>query len=207
MQDSESPSVADLLARARQGDERGREQLFASCRHYLDVVAGAQVERWLQSKVDASDLVQQTLLEAHRDFHRFQGATTGEWLAWLRKIMSHNAADYVRRYGATAKRQARLEVAIGRPDDSQAPAGAPEPAAPGETPSQEFLLRDGELRLAAALSNLSADHRQVIVLRNLQRLPFDEVARRMNRSRPAAQMLWMRAVKKLQEAMVEEETR
>lgn len=207
MQDSESASVADLIALARQGDERGREQLFAACRGYLDVVAGAQVEHWLQSKVDASDLVQQTLLEAHRDFHRFQGATTAEWLAWLRKIMSHNAADYVRRYGTTAKRQARREVSIGRPDDSHVPAGAPEPAAPGETPSQEFLLRDTELRLAAALGGLSDDHRQVIVLRNLQRLPFDEVAKRMNRTRPAAQMLWTRAVKKLQEALADEEPR
>ena len=59
----------------------------------------------------------------------------------------------------------------------------------------------GELALAAALAELSTDHREVIMLRNLQRLSFDEVAQRMNRSRPAAQMLWMRAMQKLKEVL------
>ena len=49
------------------------------------------------------------------------------------------------------------------------------------------------------------DYQEVIVLRNLERLPFNEVAERMERSRPAVQMLWMRAVRKLQEAMEGEE--
>ncbi len=71
----------------------------------------------------------------------------------------------------------------------------------GETPSQAFLRKERELELADALARLSPDHREVILLRNLQRLPFDEVARRMDRSRPAAQMLWMRAMSKLQEAL------
>lgn len=201
MEQPPATTVADLLERARQGDPQGRERLFSACRSYLQLVASTQVEGWLQSKVDASDLVQQTLLEAHRDFDRFAGGTTAEWLGWLRKIMSHNAADLVRRYRGTAKRQARKEVSLARDDSTERP--ALDPAAPGETPSQEFLLRDTELRVAAALEQLSAEHRQVVVLRNLKRLPFDEVARQMGRSRPAAQMLWMRAIKKLQEALAE----
>ena len=78
-----------------------------------------------------------------------------------------------------------------------------EPAAPQATPSQEFLQLDTELRVTAALAELPPDYQEVIVLRNLQRLPFDEVADRMGRSRPAVQMLWMRAIRKLQEAMEE----
>ncbi len=66
------------------------------------------------------------------------------------------------------------------------------------------MQHDDELRVAAALAQLTDDHREVIVLRNLERLSFDEVARLMNRSRPAAQMLWMRAMKKLQEVLGEE---
>jgi len=148
--------------------------------------------------------VQQTMLEAHRDFARFQGQTEKEWLAWLRKILTHNAADFVRRYRGTAKRQARREVRFRDPADSLAP-GAPEPAAPGATPSQEFLQLDNELRVTAAMSELAPDYQEVIVLRNFQRLPFAEVAERMERSRPAVQMLWMRAIRKLQEAMGQEE--
>ena len=64
---------------------------------------------------------------------------------------------------------------------------------------------DTELRVTAALSELPSDYQDVIVLRNLQRLSFNEVAQRMERSRPAVQMLWMRAIKKLQEAMEADE--
>jgi RNA polymerase sigma-70 factor (ECF subfamily) len=192
--------VSGLLAKARAGDAAARDQLFSHCRDYLTLAARARVETRLQAKVDASDLVQQTLLEAHRGFGRFQGATEAEWLAWLRRILDHNAADFVRRYRATGKRQVGREVPIAGPGDSSS-AGCPEPAADGETPSAAAVRHEGELALAAALAQLSPDHREVIVLRNLQRLPFDEVAQRMNRSRPAAQMLWIRAIQKLQEMM------
>ena len=196
-----SHRIADLLAQARRGDSRGRDDLFDACRNYLGGVAQTQVESWMQAKVDASDLVQQTLFEAHRDFDRFQGQTEGEWLAWLRRILTHNALDMVRQFHGTAKRQARREVAMRRSGDGSSIRGVAEPASPGPSPSEELIRRDDELRIAAALAELSADHREVIVLRNLERLPFDEVARQMNRTRPAAQMLWMRAMKKLQETL------
>ena len=63
-----------------------------------------------------------------------------------------------------------------------------------------------DIELADAISRLSADHQEVIMLRNLQHLPFDEVAERMGRSRPAVQMLWMRAIRKLEELMRGEES-
>jgi RNA polymerase sigma-70 factor (ECF subfamily) len=189
--------VRSLIASARQGDVAARDRLFARCRAYLGFVARAQVESWLRAKVDASDLVQQTLLEACRDFARFEGATEKEWLVWLRRILDHNAADFVRRYGKAAKRQVGREVPFRDLGDSGAASGALEPPAPGASPSQEFLRADIELRVAAALTELPPDYQEVIVLRNFERLPFDEVGRRMNRSRPAAQMLWMRAIKRL----------
>ena len=204
MSDAEKPDTSELIQRAREGDAEARERLFELCRRYLGFVARSQVESWLRVKVDASDLVQQTMLEAHRDFDGFQGASEKEWLAWLRKILSHNAADFVRRYRGTAKRRAGREVRFRDSAESGA-GGAPEPAAPGVTPSQEFLQLDTELRMTAALAELPADYQEVIVLRNLQRLPFNEVAERMQRSRPAVQMLWMRAIKRLQEALGDED--
>jgi RNA polymerase sigma-70 factor (ECF subfamily) len=200
----ESLSVADLLARARADSPRDLDQLFALCRNYLKVVARAQVESWLRAKVDASDVVQQTLLEAYRDFRNFRGSTEAEWLAWLRRILAHNAANFVRHYRGTDKRQAGREVALGAPADGSAAGGALDPADSVETPSQQLLRKERELQVADALARLAPDHREVIVLRNLQRLPFEEVARRMDRSRPATQMLWMRAVQKLQEMLAAE---
>jgi len=192
-------SVTNLLARARGGDDRDVNRLFERCRAYLRVVAQAQVESWLRAKVDPSDIVQQTLIEAHRDFARFRGANEAEWMAWLRRILQRNAADFVRRYRGTDKRQQRLEVPLAPPPDASSSVRPLDPAAPGPTPSQEVMKLERELMVADALTRLEPDHQEVIVLRNLERLPFDEIAQRMGRSRPAVQMLWMRAVRKLQE--------
>jgi RNA polymerase sigma-70 factor (ECF subfamily) len=200
MPDDATPPVADLLARARAGDAAALDALFARCRNFLALSARARLEGWLAAKADASDLVQQTLLDAYRGFAAFHGGTEGEWLGWLRRILDHNAADLVRRFHGTAKRQVGREVSLA-PPPGQSSAGDADPAADAESPSECLMRLESELQLADALSRLSPDHREVICLRNLQRLPFDEVARRMNRSRPAAQMLWMRALQKLREEL------
>ena len=191
-------SINDLLERARH-EPAELDRLFAQCRNYLHVLARAQLERRLQAKVDASDLVQQTLLEAYRDFRNFRGGTEAEWLAWLRRILSHNAANFVRHWQTTGKRQARREVPIG-PGASSAALG-PEPVDGGESPSQELMRKERELLVADAVAHLPPDYQEVINLRNLQRLPFNEVADRMGRSRPAVQMLWLRALHQLQQIL------
>jgi RNA polymerase sigma-70 factor (ECF subfamily) len=187
-------TVHELLASARGGDRQALDDLFALCRNYVAILAQARLESWLQPKVDPSDLVQQTLLEAYRGFPQFQGGTSGEWLAWLRRILDHNAADYVRHYHGADKRRVGREVPLAGSAD-----GGADPPADADTPSQELLRKERELLVADALAQLSDDYRTVLLLRNLQRLPFGEVARRMGRSRPATQMLWMRAIRKLQE--------
>jgi RNA polymerase sigma-70 factor (ECF subfamily) len=191
-------SISDLLERARR--EPGElDRLFAQCRNYLTVMARAQVEKRLQAKVDASDLVQQTLLEAYRDFRNFRGGTEAEWLAWLRRILAHNAANFIRHWQTTGKRQARREVPLG-PDGSSAGPRF-DPADSGESPSAQLLRKERELLVADAVAQLPPDYQEVINLRNLQRLPFQDVAERMGRSRPAVQMLWLRALEKLQEIL------
>jgi RNA polymerase sigma-70 factor, ECF subfamily len=199
--DGEQPPVALLLEKARHGDAAARNELFEKCRAYVSVVARAQVSSWLQAKVDHSDLVQQTLLEAHRGLDNFRGTTDGEWLAWLRRIVTTNAADFVRRYATADKRRAAREVSLdaGRRDDSSY--SLRDPSDSGPTPSQIVLRREEELKISQAIAELPEDYQEVIVLRNLERLPFDEIARRLGRSRPAAQMLWMRAIRKLQETV------
>ena len=204
MSESHCSPIHSLIQKAREGDETCRDQLLQMCRSYLGLVARAQVETWLQVKVDASDIVQETLLEAYRDFGRFQGESEKEWMAWLRKILSHNVADYVRQYRG-AKRQIGREVRFCDAGQSSAAArGAPEPVSPEATPSQELMRIDDEIRVAAALGELPPDYQEVILLRNLRRLSFNEVAEQMGRSRPAVQMLWMRAIKRLQQVMGEE---
>jgi RNA polymerase sigma-70 factor, ECF subfamily len=190
-------TIPELIAHARANEAAALDELFSRCRAYLGLIARAKVESWLRTKADASDLVRQTLMDAYRGFEGFHGGTEAEWLAWLKRILEHNATDFVRRFQG-AKRQIGKEIALGPPPDDSQPARI-DPAAPGETPSQAMVKLESELQLAEAVEQLAPDYREVIVLRNLQRLSFDEVAQRMGRSRPAAQMLWMRAIQKLQQ--------
>jgi RNA polymerase sigma-70 factor, ECF subfamily len=199
--DGDDSPVAALLERARCGDRDARNELFEKCRPYVSLVARAQIESWLQAKVDHSDLVQQTLLEAHRGLNNFRGTTDGEWLAWLKRIVQNNAADFVRHYGMADKRRAAREISLDvrAGNDSEGPAR--DPSDPGQTPSQIVLRREEELKISEAVSRLPEDYQEVIILRNLERLAFDEIAQRLGRSRPAVQMLWMRAIRKLQEVV------
>lgn len=198
-----SDQVPELIELARAGNRDALDQLFGLCRNYLQVVARVEVETSLRSKVDPSDVVQQTLLEAHRGFGRFQGTSEAEWMAWLRKILSHNAADFVRFWHGTEKRKLRREVRLNGNSDRSSQPGLRDPAGSVETPSKLFVREERERLVADAVAQLPDDYREVILLRNLQRLPFDEVARRMGRSRPAVQMLWTRAIRKLQQMVPE----
>lgn len=201
---SQSVNIGELLVKARGGDDAARDRLFVVCRNYVSVAARAEMASWLRSKVDASDLVQQTLLEAHRGLANFRGTTEAEWLGWLRRILSHNAADFVRRYHGVEKRRAGREVALGAGDESGR--GGLELSDGGTTPSQLIMRKELQLQVADAVSKLPEDYQEVVILRNLQQLPFDEVAERMGRSRPAVQMLWMRAIRKLQEILNSDQT-
>lgn len=199
--DSQQESVViRLLQEARDGDAAARDELFRKCRNYVDLIARSQVESWMRAKVDASDLVQQTMMEAHRGFDAFRGETEAEWLAWLRAILSNNTHDFIRRYKQTDKRKIQKEVrmqGVGADGESF----FFEPTAIQETPSQIVAEKEREIELADAIAELTEDYQEVILLRNLQRLPFDEIAERMGRTRPAVQMLWTRAIRKLQQVL------
>lgn len=193
---TESSQLAVWLTRAREGDEAARNQLFDACRSFVALMARAQLHRRLQTKVDPSDLVQQSLLEAHQCMSHFMGQTPEEWLAWLKQIVRHNAMDADKHYRGAARRDLRVECDLRSANSSDRRSGW-SPIDPGPSPSQMLSHAERELRLAAAMEELSDDYRQVVLLRNIERLPFDQVAMRMDRSRSACQMLWMRAVEQL----------
>jgi RNA polymerase sigma-70 factor (ECF subfamily) len=197
METGQSTAVANLLLRAQLGDPVAQNRLFELSRRYLVRLARVKLRRQLQSKVDASDVVQKALLEAHQGLKDFRGKTRQEWLAWLRRILEHNQADVVREYCATDKRRVSREVPLQAGSESGPLIGQLPDS--GETPSNAVIRQETAGLIAEALAKLSPDHREVIRLRNLERLPFDQVAERMGRSRPAAQMLWMRAIEKLQQ--------
>src|SRR5258707_528940 len=99
----------ELLHRARCGNGAALGQLLELYRNYLKLLARLQIDRQIQGKVGASDVVQETFLEAHRDFAQFRGTTESELVAWLRQILVTNLANLVRHYRGTQRRDVRLE--------------------------------------------------------------------------------------------------
>jgi RNA polymerase sigma-70 factor, ECF subfamily len=194
---AEADAVAgSLFARAREGDRAAGGELLALYQNYLRILARTQLDKFLRVRCDASDLVQETLLEAVRDFPRFAGTTEAELIAWLRQILARNLADQVKHHKAQARdwqRQESLEALLDR-----SCLAAQEALTRGiSSPSVQASRREQAVLLADALSRLPPDCREVIVLRNLEALKFDEIAARMGRSSGAVRMLWARSLERL----------
>jgi RNA polymerase sigma-70 factor (ECF subfamily) len=185
-----------LLERARAGDAQARGRLLEAYRNYLRVLARTQIDSGLRVRLAPSDLVQETLLEAHRDFAQFAGATEQELMVWLRRVLVRNLADQVKRHKTGKRnwqRQESLEALLDRSSEKVERALA----AGISTPSARAAAREQGALLADALARLPEDYREVIILRNLEHRRFDEVARTMRRSSGAVRMLWVRALEKL----------
>jgi RNA polymerase sigma-70 factor (ECF subfamily) len=157
----------------------------------------------LQGRVNPSDLVQETFLEAYRDFGHFRGRTEAEWLAWLRRILVHNLARLAEQQVKALKRDARREVSldrVGRGLLEQTSARFDVAlVSPHSSPSEQAQRREQAALIADRLAGLPAHYRDVIVRRNLEGLSFDEVARRMDRTPGAVRLLWLRALEQLRQ--------
>jgi RNA polymerase sigma-70 factor (ECF subfamily) len=192
-----------LLQKAQGGDEAALELLLVVARKYLSRLARDQIGQRLQGKADASDLVQEALLEAHLHFSQFRGTTEGEFGAWLRSILAGLVANHVRRFLGTKQRDARLEQSIAVEITNSSCVFNRQLAAAIGTPSQEAVRHEESLQLVTALESLPEHYRQVIVLRHLDGLPFAQVAERMERSVDSVEKLWVRALARLRELLGE----
>jgi RNA polymerase sigma-70 factor (ECF subfamily) len=195
-----SPGTTELLAQVRQASGEGLGALLELYRDYLGVLAQARLGARLRGIVNPSDLVQQTFLEAFRDFGRFEGTSTAQWRAWLRRILAHNLAALVEKQVRARKRDVRRQVSLDQrpavPGDTAAGPGAAL-ASPVSSPSAQAQQHETTAVLADRLSRLPAPYRDVLRLRNLEGRTFEEVARRMGRTPGAVRVLWVRAVDRL----------
>jgi RNA polymerase sigma-70 factor (ECF subfamily) len=192
-------SMADVvhwLAEARSGSREALGRALELCRRYLLLVAERELDADLRAKGGASDLVQQTFLEAQRDFAGFHGASEAELLAWLRHLFLHNVGKFTRHYRHTQKRSAGREVPLDAGDSSAERGGGL--AAEVPSPSGQAMAHERDEALAQALARLPEDYRRVIVLRYQEERSFEEIGRLLGRSAKAARMLWTRAVERLQ---------
>ena len=198
----EDSTPARMLQDAKNGDQTRLGEMLDSYRNYLRILADSRLDRKLRGRMGASDVVQETMLQAHRDFGQFRGTTEKELLGWLRMILAHTLARAIEAHVLTKKRDVRRDVSI-----AQVAAGVERStmqlnlavAASDNTPSSNARRHERAVILADLMSELTADQREVLILRNMRGHKFAEVAELMQRSVPATKMLWMRAIKRLRE--------
>lgn len=195
---------------ARRGEKACLGQLLEAYRSYLRLLATTMIDGRLRAKISASDLVQETMLGAYRDFAQFRGSTERQLLGWLRQILINRLHTYVQQHVLAAKRDVRREISLEEIQLALARSTANlevglslkgrEPS-----PSSNAIRQENAVRLADHLAHMPPEYREVIVLRNLKGLTFGEVAEQMNRSAGAVRMLWLRAVRQLRERLEDAE--
>lgn len=192
----ETCRVRVLLDQARNGDRQSIGELLSQYRSYLTLLGAAQFRQRLRPRVSPSDIVQDVMLRAHCHFGQFRGTTEPELLAWLREILLNSLARFVEQHLHAAKRDIRREISLDHFTDSGA--GVQQRPIPVDDPGTRITeASDQAALLAGWLEQLPAHYREVLQLRNIQGLAFDEVAARLGRSAGATRMLWLRAIEKL----------
>jgi len=170
---------------------------------YLRLLARLQLAPQLRGKLDASDVVQQTVLQAHERREQFQGHTEEEWIGWLRVILANVLSGSLRAYNTGAREIGRERSLDQRFEESASRVEA-WLIAEQSSPSVRASRHEELIRLASALSLLPADQREAVELHHLQGKTVAEVGELMERSRPAAMGLIFRGLKRLREILNEE---
>src|SRR5438132_7238177 len=195
------PNPEQLLRQAKAGSGPVLGELLELYRDYLGLLARLQINCRLQARLDASDLVQETFLKAHRHFGQFCGTTEEELLSWLRQILATTLANSVRRHYGTQRRDLRLERELAAELDQSSQVLDQRLMAPGSSPSQRASRREQAVVLAEMLGRLPEDYREVVILRHLEGLTFPEVAQRMGRTVDSVKKLWARGLAQLRDSL------
>ncbi|TMQ30370.1 MAG: sigma-70 family RNA polymerase sigma factor [Planctomycetota bacterium] len=177
-----------------------RDVELERCREYLRMLARLQLHPRLHGKLDASDVVQQTLLSAHANRDQFRGKTEAELLGWLRQILANHLAGAVRHFGA-GLRDVRREHSLETGLEESAVRLDGWLAADQSSPSQQLMRQELHLRLAEALAQLPDDQRLAIELHHLKGCTVADVAEQMGRTKNAVVGLLFRGLRKLRQLL------
>jgi RNA polymerase sigma-70 factor (ECF subfamily) len=149
----------------------------------------------LRARLGDSDLVQDALLEAQREFPHFRGSTTAELTAWLRRIVLRTVGHAFRRHLGAARRNAGQDQ----------PLNGVDPIDSEGTPLEQAVRSEQAARLAEAMARLPDDMQQLLLGRHLEDLPYSALAERLGRSEAALRVLYIRALRRLREVCREVE--
>jgi RNA polymerase sigma-70 factor (ECF subfamily) len=195
-----------LLDGARRGEPGAVDKLLGEFREPLRRVIGLRLDPAIARRVDASDIVQDVLLEANQRLTDYLKSPDMPFHLWLRHLAQDRIIDTHRRHRLAQRRSVDREQPIARPawaDESSASLVA-QLVDPERTPTSEAIRQELQRRLAAAVDQLSEDDREIILMRHHEALSNQEVAKLLGLTEAAASMRYLRALRRLRAVLVPE---
>lgn len=192
-----APTLA-LLAQARRGDGTAVNRLLARHRDAIRRTIDRRLDRVVQRRVDASDIVQDVLVEANRRLGDYLANPTMPFGLWLRHMAHDRLIDAHRRHRVASVRSLDREVPLGGADADDSRAGPAAGLADRElTPAAAATWHELERRFAAAVDGLEEADREIVLLKHFEHLSTAEAAEALGISTPAAGMRYLRAMRRL----------
>jgi RNA polymerase sigma-70 factor (ECF subfamily) len=167
---------------------------------YLRLLARLQLPQRLRSKVDPSDMVQQTLLKAYQKLGQFRGKSDEELAAWLRTILANVLKDAVSSF-ATGRRNVAQERSVEWAVAQSSARLEAWLAADQSSPSESVVRHERLLQISEAFARLQEDQRTAVELKHLQGYSVEAIGRQMGRSKSAVGGLLRRGLKTLREEL------
>jgi RNA polymerase sigma-70 factor (ECF subfamily) len=192
-------STTQLVMATKDGDNEALGRLLEQYRGYLLMLAHRYLSERLRRRVDPSDIVQLTFLEAKRDLGAFRGQTPAEFAGWLRGMLKNNVATAVTRHITTQKRSIKREVTASPTAEQDSGQGGWIHQLPGSTtsPSGVAIRAEAVVALLEALHQLPETQAEAIRLRYMEGLPLAEIVERLGKSETAVAGLLKRGLQKL----------
>jgi RNA polymerase sigma-70 factor, ECF subfamily len=193
--------VTEVIESARAGDPEALSVLMRASRAALRAQAEQQLPQDLSTRLDTSDVLQEVLLEASRDFEAFRGKTSAEWWTWLSRALANNVVECFRRHVDAAKRSVRKECSF-----EQGPLGnAGSLPANDSSPSHQAMRADVAELLRVYQSRLSPERQRILKLRYWEGHSLSQIAEVLNFSKSSAARLLREALHDLRRQFVEDE--
>jgi len=193
---------AVLLDRLRRGDSEAWQDVADTFRQRLRNLAASALPAEISCRADASDMVQQSLVDANESLTAFRGNSLPELFDWLAAILSHNVTDAVRQHVLAKRRTVKAEHRLD--DSSQMGAEWHRLCAADQTPPSTVAARnESHERLHTALEFLPPRQREAVRLRHLESRPLADIAIKLKCTPQAAAATIARGLRGLREALQE----
>ncbi len=198
----DSPETARLLAEAQDRHPGAEDRLLARHREPLRRMIALRLDPALAGRLDASDVVQEVLLEAHRRLTEYLSKPAMPFHLWLRQLAQDHLIDAHRRHHAQKRDLGREQPLQGRAPNHSSLELAVQLLDPELTPASAAVRQELERRLHEALAGLDEEDREVLLLRHFEQLANQDVATVLGLSEPAASMRYLRALRRLRQRLV-----